>query len=320
MVKSEECTKPLQRPASKAWRRRNAMTGLYAVCSQDAPPPSDNATPVKAIDQLEKLASLGRSLGGPLRCTACRISIHMTEKTLVYRLKTSYRVENSLETRFALIFPVSECAGTVLSLSARINKKAVTAELVRVEGDPSELSSLRLMPALQTSSKDATPSPKREDSGAIYGITPGASDVMEGGVAEVGAEVLVEIRWATKQLTSSEPHALQVVYPFVCAPRLPDEVVCRTVFSSRIAVVRSPNCRGSGQLLNWRARGGRCKVWLTPANAAMTLRREDGVFLLTFYFQDPFGLEHQCGAFGPVCVVVFVGIILWLLLTKDLQS
>ncbi|RNF05579.1 uncharacterized protein Tco025E_07752 [Trypanosoma conorhini] len=309
--------KPPRPPGSK-WRWRDqVMTGLYAFDNGAESSPACSTAATVEMTSAEKLTAWAQSLGKPLRCTSCRLRIQMTEKTVMYHLISKYRVGDASERRFALIFPVSGCGAALTSLLARINKRAVVGQLVRTETDAS--GQLLQVVAATYMPDEASTAKHRTHLVTTYSITPHASDVIDEKAAEVGAEILVEIRWISKEMTWCGPHTLRIVYPFVCAPRLPDKIVCRTLFSSPLKMVASPNCRSGGGVLSWRLRKMGCKIWLTPQNAAKTLRRGDDVFILTFYFQNTLHAGYQWGSLSPVLLVIFLGIILWMMLTKDLS-
>ncbi|ORC93715.1 uncharacterized protein TM35_000015920 [Trypanosoma theileri] len=317
MYRNEYSVKYQQNAHREVSRRKDIMVGLYSVCSADSLSHTDNEpmkSEIKSSDSLNSWASL---LGPALHCLSCSLRIQMTEKTVVYRLKTTYRVENDSQSHFSLFFPISECSDVVTSLSAKINGKIVMGELVWLTSDPLEkpmqfISATNTTPDTPLDNIDKNPS-------SVYSITRDASGVLDGRKAEVGVDVIVEIQWITKEITWNGPHSLQVSYPFACAPRLPDEIICRGVFSSPVKMVDSPNFRGVvAHVLTWKMRGNRCKVSLKKENNGILQRSKEDFFTLTFYFQNAFDGDHGIGTFGPVTIILFVGILLWLLLTKDL--
>ncbi|RNF07050.1 hypothetical protein TraAM80_03684 [Trypanosoma rangeli] len=317
MLDHEGQAKALLPPGLKRQQRDHVMTGLYAVDNAAASFPMNGIYASMEMTLSEKLTAWVQSLGKPLRCTSCRLRIKMTEKTVVYRLISKYHVGDASERQFAFIFPVSGCSGALTSLLARINKSVVLGQLVRAEnGASGQL--LRVVAATGTPDETSTDKPHTRNV-ATYSITPNASDVLDGKAAEVGAEIIVETQWISKEMASCSPHMLQISYSFVCAPRLPDEIVCRTAFSYPLKMVSSPNCRIGGGTLSWKLRRRSCKIWLTPQNAAKMLRRDDKVFILTFYFQNTLHAEYKPGPLGPVFLVIFLFLILWMMLTKDLS-
>ncbi|EKF29871.1 hypothetical protein MOQ_006326 [Trypanosoma cruzi marinkellei] len=309
--------KPLQQPGLMMPQREHVMSGLYAVDSGEASSSANAYSASVEMNLSEKLTSWAKSLGKPLCCTSCLLKIQTTEKTVVYRLRTKYHVGDVSERRFALIFPVSGCSGVVTSILARINGRLVVGQLVRAEESAS--GKLRLFKVANDMPDENLTDKRQKHPVSIYSITPNASDVLDGKAAEVGADVIVEIRWISKEMMWCAPHTLRVLYPFVCAPRLPDEIKCRAVFSSPVKMVSSPNCRNGGGTLDWKLHRRCCKVRLTPQNAEKALRREDDVFILTLYFQGAFDSKYQLGTLAPVLLVIFLGIIVWMLLTKDLS-
>ncbi|PWV00183.1 hypothetical protein C4B63_7g270 [Trypanosoma cruzi] len=310
--------KPLRRTGLKMPQWEHVMAGLYAVDIGAASSSACGNFASVEMNLSEKLISWAQSLGKPLRCTSCLLKIQITEKTVMYRLRTKYHVGDVSERRFALIFPVSGCSGAVTSIMTRINGRLVVGQVVSAE-DSASGNLRRFKMATDMPDENFADIRQRQHPVSIYSITPNASDVLGGKAAEVGAEVIVEIRWISKELMWCEPHALQVLYPFVCAPRLPDEIACRAVFSSPVKMVSSPNCRNGGGTLDWKLNRRCCKVWLTPRNAEKVLRREDDVFILTFYFQGTLDAKYQPGTLAPVLLVIFLGIIVWMMLTKDLS-
>lgn len=292
------------------------MTGLYAVDNADELAPVSNTDAATETNLSEKLTAWAHSIKGPLHCTACQLHVRMTDKTVVCRLTSTYHVRSVSERRFAHIFPISRCSTAVDSLSVRINKRPVVGQLVWVRSG-SSTQSLWLDTAAPVS-PDAFLKEGKQRPMEVYSVTTDASHVLDGRVAEVGAEVTVEIQWTSKEMRWSASHALQFSYSFACAPRLPSAVVCRAVFLSSVRMVRSPNCRHGLGALDWRVRRNRCRVWLTPENAARTLRREDSAFFLVFYFHTPLSVDFPRGFFAPVALVVILGIVVWMLLTKDL--
>ncbi|KAH9577327.1 hypothetical protein LSM04_002767 [Trypanosoma melophagium] len=309
--------KDQQHARRKFSRRKDIMVGLYSVCSDDSLSQTENEPVKPEIKSSESRNSWALSLGPPLHCLSCSLRIQMTEKTVVYRLKTTYRVENVSESKFALLFPISECPGVVTSLSAKINGKIVMGELVQLSSAPLERP-LKFVSAINKTC-DTPLGSMDKISSRVYSITRDASAVLNSRKAEVGVDVIVEIQWVTRELTWNGSHSLQVSYPFECAPRVPDEIICRATFSLPVKMVDSPNFRGVfAQALTWKVRGNRCKVSLKQGNGGFLQQSDEDLFILRFFFQNVFDEEHGIGTFGPVIIVFFLGIILWLVLTKDL--
>ncbi|AAZ10748.1 uncharacterized protein TEOVI_000809600 [Trypanosoma equiperdum] len=313
---------PLDSPVGVVGRRKDVfLSGLYAVKSNSesvTPNGNGNATDPKVS---ERLRSWADTISSPLTCTACKLRMRATERTLVYHLTTTYHIEHTSEGCFSFVFPVSACDGTLTSLSARINKKIMMWELVRVVSPPSERP-LVLCPAVFDAAAGMEGKAEQEEGerGTLYAVASRASDVLDETERGVGNEIQLEIRWTTKsvrQLTNLP--AIVIAYPFACAPCLPEEIVYQTVFSKVVKLVSSANSRDGTQALDWRLRGKYCTVHLSPEDTKIMLKPEDEIFVLTFYFENPMDGEQRDTTTTVVSFVIMVAILLWFLLTKDLE-
>nr|CCC90028.1 conserved hypothetical protein [Trypanosoma congolense IL3000] len=295
------------------------LTGIYALNSTKMGKHCDlRATgQPRGSDRLNVWAS---ALSNPLSCVACKLQVKATENTLIYHLTTTYRIEKASDTVFSFIFPLTACDGTLSSFLARINKKIIMWELARVVSSPGE------WPLLLNPAADNIGDPLRggsENNGSkasvVYIVAPTVSNLLDKGEAEVGQEVQVEIRWTTKSVRRcTNVSAIVVAYPFACAPRLPGTIVYHTAFSREVKMVNSANSRTGIHALDWKARGKRCLVRLDEDDTNIMLKREDGLFVLTFFFENALESDQQCGVYALVLAVAVVALCVWFFLTKDL--